>query len=53
VTTDRGVNDHIVTADGVEIYPTYPFDERRLIDARPLDVSTGRTRGTQPIVGIA
>jgi Xaa-Pro dipeptidase len=45
-------NDHIVTADGVEIYTTYPFDERLVIDLHPLDVSTGRTRDTQPIVGM-
>ena len=44
-------NDHIVTSDGAEIYTTYPFDERLVIDDHPLDVSTGRTRGTQPIVG--
>jgi Xaa-Pro aminopeptidase len=45
-------NDHIVTADGVEIYTTYPFDERLVVDTHPLDVSTGRTRDTQPIVGM-
>lgn len=44
-------NDHIITADGVEIYTTYPFDERLVIDAHPLDWTTGRTRDTQPIVG--
>ena len=44
-------NDHIVTEDGAEIYTTYPFDERLVIDVHPLDVSTGRTRDTQPIVG--
>jgi Xaa-Pro dipeptidase len=37
-------NDHIVTKDGVDIYTTYPFDERLVIDVHPLDVSTGRTR---------
>ena len=45
-------NDHIVTADGVEIYTTYPFDERLVIDVHPLDVSTGRTRDQEPIVGL-
>lgn len=44
-------NDHIVTADGVEIYTTYPFDERLVIDVHPLDKTTGRTRNTVPIVG--
>jgi Xaa-Pro aminopeptidase len=44
-------NDHIVTADGVEIYTTYPFDERLVIDVHPLDVTTGRTRDQEPIVG--
>ena len=37
-------NDHIVTAEGVDIYTTYPFDERLVIDVHPYDVSTGRTR---------
>ena len=37
-------NDHIVTADGVDIYTTYPFDERLVIDVHPYDVTTGRTR---------
>ena len=37
-------NDHIVTADGVDIYTTYPFDERLVIDVHPLDKTTGRTR---------
>lgn len=45
-------NDHIVTADGVEIYTTYPFDERLVIDVHPLDVSTERTRNQEPIVGM-
>lgn len=45
-------NDHIVTADGVEIYTRYPFDERLVMDVHPLDETTGRTRDTQPIVGI-
>jgi Xaa-Pro dipeptidase len=37
-------NDHIVTHDGVEIYTTYPFDERLTITPHPLDTTTGRTR---------
>ncbi len=37
-------NDHIVTADGVDIYTTYPFDERLVNDVHPLDTTTGRTR---------
>ena len=37
-------NDHIVTKDGVDIYTTYPFDERLVIDVHPLDRTTGRTR---------
>lgn len=37
-------NDHIVIEDGVEIYTTYPFDERLVIDLHPLDATTGRTR---------
>ncbi|MEC8287447.1 MAG: hypothetical protein VXZ62_01385, partial [Pseudomonadota bacterium] len=37
-------NDHIVTAEGVDIYTTYPFDERLVIDVHPYDISTGRTR---------
>jgi len=37
-------NDHIVTKDGCEIYTTYPFDERLVIDLHPLDKTTGRTR---------
>ncbi len=45
-------NDHIVTADGVEIYTTYPFDERLVIDCHELDATTGRTRDTQSIVGM-
>ena len=45
-------NDHIVTADGVEIYTKYPFDERLVIDVHPLDATTGRARGTDPIVGV-
>lgn len=37
-------NDHIVTSDGVDIYTTYPFDERLVRDVHPLDATTGRTR---------
>jgi Xaa-Pro aminopeptidase len=37
-------NDHIVTADGVEIYTTYPFDERLVNQVHPLDATTERTR---------
>jgi len=37
-------NDHIVTADGVDIYTTYPFDERLVNKLHPLDGTTGRTR---------
>lgn len=37
-------NDHIVTKGGVEIYTTYPFDERLVLDVHPLDRTTGRTR---------
>tara|TARA_R100000750_G_C2333465_1_gene91107 strand:- start:38 stop:1246 length:1209 start_codon:yes stop_codon:yes gene_type:complete len=37
-------NDHIVTADGVDIYTTYPFDERLVRDVHPLDKTTARTR---------
>ena len=37
-------NDHIVTRNGVDIYTTYPFDERLVIDVHPLDATTGRTR---------
>jgi Xaa-Pro dipeptidase len=37
-------NDHIVTKDGVEIYTTYPFDERLVKELHPLDATTGRTR---------
>ncbi len=37
-------NDHIVTATGVEIYTTYPFDERLVNELHPLDATTGRTR---------
>lgn len=37
-------NDHIITDDGVEIYTTYPFDERLVLEVHPLDATTGRTR---------
>jgi Xaa-Pro dipeptidase len=37
-------NDHIVTKDGVEIYTTYPFDERLVNQVHPLDATTARTR---------
>ena len=37
-------NNHIVTSDGVDIYTTYPFDERLVDDVHPLDTTTGRTR---------
>jgi Xaa-Pro aminopeptidase len=45
-------NDHIVTKDGVEIYTKYPFDERLVIDLHEMDETTGRTRESDPIVGI-
>jgi Xaa-Pro aminopeptidase len=45
-------NDHIITADGVEIYTQYPFDERLVIDVHPLDATTGRTRDVDSIVGM-
>ena len=34
-------NNHIVTHDGVEIYTTYPFDERLTIKPHALDATTG------------
>jgi Xaa-Pro aminopeptidase len=37
-------NNVFVTDGDPEIYTTYPFDERLLKDAHPLDKSTGRTR---------
>jgi Xaa-Pro dipeptidase len=37
-------NNHIVTKDGVDIYTTYPFDERLVNELHPLDATTGRTR---------
>lgn len=45
-------NDHIITKDGVEIYTKYPFDERLVIDVHPMDETTGRTRDSDPIVGM-
>lgn len=45
-------NDNIITADGVEICTTYPFDERLVIDVHELDKTAGRPRDTQPIVGM-
>jgi hypothetical protein len=33
-----------VTHDGVEIYTTYPFDERLVNKVHPLDATTSRTR---------
>jgi Xaa-Pro aminopeptidase len=45
-------NDHIITKDGVEIYTKYPFDERLVLDLHPLDETTGRTRESDPIVGM-
>ena len=37
-------NNLVVTAGEPDIYTTYPFDERLVIDLHPLDTSTGRTR---------
>lgn len=37
-------NNLVVTDDQPDIYTTYPFDERLVIDVHPLDTSTGRTR---------
>lgn len=37
-------NNVIVTEGEPDIYSTYPFDERLLRDAHPLDKTTGRTR---------
>lgn len=37
-------NNHLVTRDGVDIYTTYPFDERLVLDVHALDTTTGRTR---------
>ncbi|MGH7903138.1 MAG: M24 family metallopeptidase [Candidatus Dormibacteraceae bacterium] len=35
----------VVTAGDPDIYTTFPFDERLVVDLHPLDTSTGRTRG--------
>jgi Xaa-Pro dipeptidase len=35
-------NNHIVTKDGCDIYTTYPFDHRLVIDVHRLDKTTGR-----------
>jgi len=37
-------NNLVVTESGPDIYTTYPFDERLVVDLHPLDTSTGRTR---------
>jgi Xaa-Pro aminopeptidase len=37
-------NNLVVTEDGPDIYTTYPFDERLVIDVHPLDTSTERSR---------
>jgi Xaa-Pro aminopeptidase len=37
-------NNLVVTDGDPDIYTTYPFDERLVIDLHPLDTSTGRTR---------
>lgn len=37
-------NNLVVREDGPEIYTTYPFDERLVIDVHPLDQTTGRMR---------
>jgi Xaa-Pro aminopeptidase len=37
-------NNLVVTEGAPDIYTTYPFDERLVIDLHPLDSSTGRTR---------
>jgi Xaa-Pro aminopeptidase len=37
-------NNLVVRETGPEIYTTYPFDERLLIEAHPLDKTTGRSR---------
>ena len=37
-------NNLVVTEDKPDIYTTYPFDERLVIDLHPLDSSTGRVR---------
>jgi Xaa-Pro aminopeptidase len=37
-------NNLVVTDGDPDVYTTYPFDERLVIDLHPLDTSTGRTR---------
>jgi Xaa-Pro aminopeptidase len=37
-------NNLVVTEADPDIYTTYPFDERLVVDLHPLDSSTGRTR---------
>jgi Xaa-Pro aminopeptidase len=37
-------NNLVVTDEGPDVYTTYPFDERLVVDLHPLDPSTGRTR---------
>jgi Xaa-Pro dipeptidase len=37
-------NNLVVTEGDPDVYTTYPFDERLVIDLHPLDTSTGRTR---------
>lgn len=37
-------NNLVVTEGDPDIYTTYPFDERLVVDVHPLDSSTGRTR---------
>jgi Xaa-Pro aminopeptidase len=37
-------NNLVVTESGPDVYTTYPFDERLVIDVHPMDTSTGRTR---------
>jgi Xaa-Pro dipeptidase len=37
-------NNLVVTEGDPDIYTTYPFEERLVIDLHPLDTSTGRTR---------
>jgi Xaa-Pro aminopeptidase len=37
-------NNLVVTDDEPDVYTTYPFDERLVIEVHPLDSSTGRTR---------
>jgi Xaa-Pro aminopeptidase len=37
-------NNLVVTDGDPDIYTTYPFDERLVLDLHPLDTTTGRTR---------